>query len=261
MEVSSHTRSADLNMTGHDLKLGVEDAAGAYKHVSRRASQSDLSYLATRNEEQFVTATPGLSIRDRAQLAPLTKSKWRKAPATFHGELFGLYSSFGNDDITSLGPVHRPKIGSDDTLDKRLRHAKREQEEAVAKIRVNERVVPVVHPAIVFDENPGRTATRWNGVRARHDQKFYCNGEIFPCDRFPPPKYDIPADALKPSRNPPLDRLRWPSASSPDANASPDQYGVLRLARSPTQSYTRQLQTKYLDEKYKHKRSKANMGR
>ena len=76
-----------------------------------------------------------------------------------------------------------------------------------------------------------------------------------------PFKPDLPADALKPSRNPPLDRLRWPSASSPDANANPDQYGVLRLARSPTQSYTRQLQTKYLDEKYKHKRSKANMGR
>ena len=140
-------------------------------------------------------------------------------------------------------------------------HAEREMNTAIEQIRVNERVVPVIHPAIVFDETPGQIRTIWNGVRQRHDEKLYCNNEIFPCDRFPPPEYALPQDALKPTRTPPLDRMRYPSASSPDANASPDQYGALRLARSPTHSFTRALQAKYHDEKYKHKRSRANMGR
>ena len=80
-------------------------------HANRRASQSDFAYLSTRNEEQFIAATKDLTIRDRARLSPVGASSWRKAPATFHGEIFTLYSSMGNDDVTSLGPVARPKIG------------------------------------------------------------------------------------------------------------------------------------------------------
>ena len=108
----------------------------------------------------------------------------------------------------------------------------------------------------------GKVPTKWHGVRTRSDEacSYRCNGRAFPVD-YIPPKPRRHAHDLKPKRPAPLNRASYPSASIPDANCDPKQYGALRLANSPTASSIRAVRNRYEDELHKHKRSRANLGR
>lgn len=225
----------------------------------RRASVAEDEWLANRNEEQFVACTGHLTLRNRAQLRPLKPVLQRHVQPEWYGEIFSLHSSFGNADCFSIGPKFKPGAYKH-TNDALLKHTKREVQRNLACKQAEEQLVP--HDILVYDDTDGKVPTQWHGVRTRSDEacSYRCNGRAFPVD-YIPPKPRRHAHDLKPKRPAPLNRASYPSASIPDANCDPKQYGALRLANSPTASSIRAVRNRYEDELHKHKRSRANLGR
>lgn len=243
-------------MVSSQLKV-TKAAKQTIEVPKRRASVAQEEWLATRNEEQFVASTQHLSLRERATLRPLKKVGWHKVQPQWYGEIFSLYSSLGNEDCFSIGPTF--KSGQYRKPDDRLlRHHEREVARTMADKRANEAVVP--HDLLTHDDSDGKVRTQWNGTRSRSDEQLRCKGKVFPCDRIPArPRKTV--HNLKPVRRPPLNGASYPSASIPDGDCDPSQYGTLRLACSPTANSIRALRNKYEDEKFKQRRARANQGR
>jgi hypothetical protein len=156
--------------------------------------------------------------------------------ADVQGEVFGIYSSFNNGDAFRFAPP-----GFSPSKPSNLENLEREyakQQDQRKKIEVDDGKLRRYEPFY------GQQETKWHGIRKHSDEQYSCNGKPYPGEKNPVLD-GMAMPKVMPSRTLRAGVTIVTRKSLPD----PEEYGGLRLYKSPTETQLRKIQARIEEEK------------